>query len=237
MCQRTVRFSEDPVEQAVFNQEADRRLLAAFINGLIGVPGKQVRLQMPETIDKALNMPIVVTNAEQEEKAVGREDRGSSAKVFTVEGSRGKTQNRRYIQPRNRFQWSRDRGAVSQRWAGQTQSTRVDRTHSYRTDRRTPLPCATIQITGWGAASGPKNDDDRFAPGRPRDIQCYNCEPFGHIRNRCPGGQGRNLKGMGRTKMTPSSNPKRSLIIKEEGICTSALSVAKGLVTEPVLTI
>jgi len=32
------------VEQAVINQEADSRLLAALINGLIGVPGKQVRL-------------------------------------------------------------------------------------------------------------------------------------------------------------------------------------------------
>lgn len=40
LCQRTIRSSEDPVEQAVINQEVNRRLLAAFINGLIGVPGK-----------------------------------------------------------------------------------------------------------------------------------------------------------------------------------------------------
>jgi len=36
LCQRTVRTSENAVEQAVLNQEADRRLIAAFINGLIG---------------------------------------------------------------------------------------------------------------------------------------------------------------------------------------------------------
>jgi hypothetical protein len=77
------------VEQAVTNQEADRRLLAAFINGLIGALGKQVRLQIPEIIDKALNMAIIATKAEKEEKASVREDWGTSARVFTVEGSRG----------------------------------------------------------------------------------------------------------------------------------------------------
>jgi hypothetical protein len=72
------------VEQAVINQEADRRLLAAFINGLIGALGKQVRLQMPGTIDKALNMAIVATTAEIEERSSAREDRGNNARVFTV---------------------------------------------------------------------------------------------------------------------------------------------------------
>jgi hypothetical protein len=38
------------VEQAIINQEADKRLLAAFINGLIGAVGKQVRMHMPENI-------------------------------------------------------------------------------------------------------------------------------------------------------------------------------------------
>jgi len=46
-------------------------------------------MQMPETIDKAFNMAIVATNAEKEEKASGQEDRGPSAKVFTVGSSRG----------------------------------------------------------------------------------------------------------------------------------------------------
>jgi hypothetical protein len=53
LCQRMIRRTENAVEQAVINQEADRRLLAAFINGLIGKPGKHIRLQMPENTDKA----------------------------------------------------------------------------------------------------------------------------------------------------------------------------------------
>jgi len=79
LCQLTIRNSDNAVEQAVINREADRRLLAAFINGLGGAPGKHVRLQMPENIDRALNMAIIATNAEREEKALGKEDRGKTA--------------------------------------------------------------------------------------------------------------------------------------------------------------
>jgi hypothetical protein len=63
-CQRTIRSSSNPVEQAVINREAGRRLLAVFINGLTGVPGRQVKLQMPDTIDGALQMAIIATNGE-----------------------------------------------------------------------------------------------------------------------------------------------------------------------------
>ena len=39
LCQRAIHSSAKPVEQTVINQEADRRLLAAFINGLIWTVG------------------------------------------------------------------------------------------------------------------------------------------------------------------------------------------------------
>jgi DNA-binding phage protein len=81
LCQRKIQLSENAVEEAVISREADRRLLAAFINGLIGTSGKHVRLQISGIIDRALNMAIVATNAEREEKALGREERGTSAKV------------------------------------------------------------------------------------------------------------------------------------------------------------
>ena len=59
----------------IVNRETDRRVLTAYINGLIGEPGLQVRPQMPDTIDKALNMAIVETNADREERNL-REERG-----------------------------------------------------------------------------------------------------------------------------------------------------------------
>jgi hypothetical protein len=39
LCQRTVPQTENPVEQAILNREADKRLLAAFISGLRGFQG------------------------------------------------------------------------------------------------------------------------------------------------------------------------------------------------------
>ena len=87
-CQQTVRSSANPVEQAVIQQEADRRLLAAFINGLVGIAGKQVKMQMPDNIDRASNKSIIATNAAKEEKALlNREDRGSNC-----EGVHGRRQ-------------------------------------------------------------------------------------------------------------------------------------------------
>jgi hypothetical protein len=135
LCQRTIRSSDNPVEQAVINQEADRRLLAAFINGLTGAPGKQVMLQMPINIDRALNVAMIATNAEKEEKASVRGDRGSNYRVFAVRGNRaeGNREMERGMAwdldmrtPRGKFQWSSNRGAVSQHRAGPVQNSTGD---------------------------------------------------------------------------------------------------------------
>jgi hypothetical protein len=208
MCQRTIRSSANPIEQAVIKQEADRRLLAAFINGLLGAVGKQVRMQMPDNIDKALNMAIVATKAEREEKALSRDDRVANSRVFTVGGSRGGAPGTGYEKPRGRFQWS-NRGARSQyRVEPEQNSTRLDGTYSRRTGNRAPMQSEDQERTvGGGTVSGPKNDAVRCAP-RPRGIQCYNCGLMGHTRSSCPRGQKRNLNGIGRTKATPPSGPK-----------------------------
>jgi hypothetical protein len=122
LCQRTIQYSNNPVEQAVITREADRRLLAAFINGLIGVPGWQVKLQMPDTIEKALNMAIIATNADKEDRVSQREDRGQNRQVFAVGGIRERTQFSRSNGPREKssrekVQWnvSLNRGNYSQR--------------------------------------------------------------------------------------------------------------------------
>jgi len=181
LCQRTIRSSNNPVEQAVINQKAERWLLASFINGLIGATGRHFRSQIPDNIDKALNMAVIAINAEkEEEKASVREDRGTSARVFTVGGSRGgmlgDRSGNRYENPRGKFQWSGNRGAWSQHRARPTQnSTRVDGTYSRQTDSRTSMGSENQARTiEGGTASGPKNDDDRCTPRRPRGIQCFN---------------------------------------------------------------
>ena len=64
------------------NEEAERRLLAIFINGLKGNPGLQVRYQMPDTIEKALKIANTVAQAELE-----KEKEKFPIKVFGVRGT------------------------------------------------------------------------------------------------------------------------------------------------------
>lgn len=163
-------------------------------------------MQMPDIIDKALNMAIVATSAESEGKTSVREGRGRNARVFPVGGRHWGTPGNGYGRLRGRFQWSNIVGVWSQRRAGTTQvSTGVDGTYSRRTDSRTPLQSEDqVWTTGGGAASRPKNDEDCCAP-RPRWIQCYNCGLLGLTRCSCPRGQRRNLNGIGRTKQTRRS--------------------------------
>jgi len=124
------------VEQGVINKEAEKRLLAAFINGLIGDVGRQIRMHMPDNIEKALNITIVTITAEREEKAIGRDERGLSTRVFAVGGSRESIPvNRGEYRPRGRNQWSNCRGSRSQNRSGRLQySTGVDGTNYDRTD-------------------------------------------------------------------------------------------------------
>jgi hypothetical protein len=124
-------------------------------------------MQIPETIDKALHMAIVATNAEQEEKASARKDWGKNDRIFAVGSNREDVPARRherYEKPRDdKTQWSGSQGSYPLR-GGPTQSSRGgDGTHSRnRTDDRTPVHSeykgGTREV---GAKSGPKADDDR----------------------------------------------------------------------------
>jgi hypothetical protein len=179
------------------------------LNGLIGAVGKQCRIHMLDNLDKALNLAIVATNSEKEEKASGRDDRGTSVRVFTLGGSRGGIPENRDKKHRGKIQWSGARGAGSQFRAGQTQnSRRVDGAYSYRTDHWTPAQPEDVLTPRGGSKSEPKADDDRYAPRRPHDLQYYNCRLVGHIPSNCLRGQKGNLNRIGRTKATPPSYPK-----------------------------
>jgi hypothetical protein len=65
MCQRTIRRAHDEETQRVIKEEAERRLLASYIHGLMGVVGQQVQFQMPSTMEQAVRLTVTVENVEK----------------------------------------------------------------------------------------------------------------------------------------------------------------------------
>jgi hypothetical protein len=65
LCQKTIRHVEDEATQRIINEEAERRLVAAYINGLAKIEGQQVRFRMPHTLEEAVQVAVTVSNAER----------------------------------------------------------------------------------------------------------------------------------------------------------------------------
>jgi len=68
LAMKTVPKVEYPLLQKFHYDQAQRILLSTFIAGLSGNPGRQVRFQMPSTVDLALQIAIKVLEAEAQEK-------------------------------------------------------------------------------------------------------------------------------------------------------------------------
>ena len=235
LCQKTVPQTENPVEQAILNREAEKRLLAAFISGLRGVPGKHVRIQMPDTLEKALNMAVVATNVETNERNNNQNDRASRQNVFAVRGDREKLQGPSVWNPQRKIQEGSYRAGRGFTSTGQYSQGRgaYTGTRSCRTESRTSVRdgaapgmgvglyrgtsagggaapafvrAGSRTFAGEGTASGPKNDDGRYAHRDLNGLQCYKCGLYGHIRRECrrgregcPGSRKNHPNGIGKT--------------------------------------
>jgi hypothetical protein len=68
LANKTVPKVADPTVQKLHYDLADRMLLAAFISGLTGNTGQQVRFRMPRSLEEALQIAVTVHEAEAEEK-------------------------------------------------------------------------------------------------------------------------------------------------------------------------
>jgi hypothetical protein len=68
LAQKTVPKVEDPNLQKFHYDQAERMMLAAFISGLQGNPGQQVRFRMPRSMEEALQIAVTVHEAEAREK-------------------------------------------------------------------------------------------------------------------------------------------------------------------------
>jgi len=68
LAQRITCQSVDPVAQGVRRENAKRMLLACYLAGLIGVPGRQVRYASPVSVEDAVRIAVSVQEAEKQEK-------------------------------------------------------------------------------------------------------------------------------------------------------------------------
>jgi hypothetical protein len=59
---------DEPLAQTDHYENAERMLLATFVSGLAGEPGRQVRYANPSTMEKALHIALSVEQAERQEK-------------------------------------------------------------------------------------------------------------------------------------------------------------------------
>jgi hypothetical protein len=176
LCHRTISKADTPEEQIVLNREAERRLLAAFIDGLRGAPGKHVRLQMPDAIDRAPRQRV--TNCETTERTGELWGHRQEA--------RGNYKGTRY-----ESQWSRNRG-----WNSGDRRTGFEalRIEGCRTDCQTAVSRVgpTKAGTRREQASGPKDGDDhrtRRNESGGQGIQCYSCGGYGHYGQDCRAGR------------------------------------------------
>ena len=65
--QKVMSTSDDPQIQRVYKENAERMLLAAFVTGLAGTPGRHVRFSNPGTLQEALRIALAVQQAGKQE--------------------------------------------------------------------------------------------------------------------------------------------------------------------------
>jgi hypothetical protein len=68
LSQKIICKVNDPLAQSIHYENAERMLLASFVAGLTGVPGRQVRYANPQTMEQALKIALSVQEAEKQEK-------------------------------------------------------------------------------------------------------------------------------------------------------------------------
>jgi len=125
LAMKTVPKVEDPLLQKFHYDQAERMLLSTFLAGCTGNSGQQLRFQMPETVDKALQIAITVSEAEAQEKrnlaffsnsetqrkgrgnsgqpwkTLGRSEYGQAARVNTDTPHVGRKQRQQYARSTN----------------------------------------------------------------------------------------------------------------------------------------
>ncbi|PNF42680.1 hypothetical protein B7P43_G14279 [Cryptotermes secundus] len=178
MCQKTIRRVNDEETQRVINEEAERRLLAAYIHGLRGVVGQQVRYQMPNNMDQAVKLAVTIENVEKHQRlregprniVAARQDARCYRWAKPGHYARDCRQAPDHVLPG----WKTQSGSRGNGRGGPLythMATRGDRSGGSPRVREPQRPARP-----WV----PYDD------GRTSEIQCHKCREFGHICRDCP---------------------------------------------------
>ena len=171
LCQRTIRKVQDEEVQKIINEEAERRLVAAYIHGLKGVVGEEVQFQMPSKMEEAVRLAVTVENAEKHKQMVG-----GSKKVFANrKGTECYRCNRQGHYARDCQQ---EQGSLSQgniRGQGQICNSGSFQIRDGQSNQSGRGKCR------WPTLRNPADKPRNLSEGcRSSDLQCYHCQDFGH---------------------------------------------------------